>query len=290
MEGSLSPLFNQSLEKGMAVLRAFGPNSPTMNLAEIAQATGIGKSAAQRIAYTLETLGYLDKDPVNKRYSLSVATLDLGYRYLIVDRLVERANPFLLDLNRTCGETVNLSKPDGTDMVYVGRFATHKTTPVHMPLGRRLPIYCTSSGRSYLSALALTEREAILRASDLRAYTQYTVTNIPRLLEICQEAKIRGYAYTSSEYYRGDLTVAAAVIDANGRPLGAVNISAPSTRWTMQRVHRDLAPLVIETARLISTQHPDPAQLEPFEAGSGKVHEPRSQPVGRTRRPAHAKS
>ena len=267
-----SPLFNQSLEKGLAVLLAFNPQSENLNLADIAQKCGISKSAAQRFAYTLEILGYLHKDPATKRYSLTPATLELGYRYLLVNRIVERANPFLLDLNRACGETVNYSERDGTDMVYVGRFPTHRTTPVHMPLGRRLPMYCTSSGRAWLSMVSLEERTALIEACDRVAYTPTTVTDVPKLLALCDEAANRGYAYSVGEYYAGDLNVGAAVLDASGRPLGAVNISAPSTRWTMARVHRELAPLVIETSRLISTRQPDQAQLEPFALGSGKYN------------------
>src|SRR3546814_7246719 len=76
----------------------------------------------------LEALGYLQKHPINKRYSLRVSTLALGYRYLLVNQNVERANPFLLDLNLTCGETVNYSEPDCSDMVYVGRFPTSSRT------------------------------------------------------------------------------------------------------------------------------------------------------------------
>jgi IclR family transcriptional regulator, pca regulon regulatory protein len=266
-----SPLFIQSLEKGVAVLLAFGPRNETMNLGEIAAATGIGKSAAQRFAYTLEALGYLRKDPVTRRYSLTVATLAMGYRYLLVNRTVERANAFLLDLNRACKETVNFSEPDGTDMVYVGRFPTSRTTPVHMPLGRRLPMYCTSSGRAYLSCLPPEERERVLRASNRVAYTRSTVTSLPRLRDICEKAAISGYACAESEYYAGDLNVGAAVVDSEGRPIGAVNISVPSTRWTLEDMKRELAPLVIQTARLISTRQPNSAQLEPFWVGFGRA-------------------
>jgi DNA-binding IclR family transcriptional regulator len=272
IQARASPLFNQSLEKGLGVLLAFSPQSDNLNLADIAQKCGISKSAAQRFAYTLEVLGYLRKDPVTKRYSLTPATLALGYRYLLVNRTVERANPFLLDLNHACGETVNYSEPDGADMVYVGRFPTNRTTPVHMPLGRRLPMYCTSSGRAWLSMVSVEERTRLIEACDRVAYTPRTITEVPALLALCAEAAQRGYAYSVGEYYAGDLNVGAAVLDASGRPLGAVNISAPSTRWTMARVHKELAPLVIETARLISTRQPDEAQLEPFALGSGKYN------------------
>lgn len=268
--GRASPLFNQSLEKGLAVLLAFDPPRDSMNLSEIAAKCGVTKSAAQRFTYTLEVLGYLLKDPVSKRYSLTAATLALGYRYLVLDRIVERANPFLLDLNRDCGETVNFSEPIGTDMVYVGRFPTHHSTPTHMPLGRQLPMYCTAAGRAYLSAIGTHERRQLLEAGDRVQYTPSTVTDIDALLALCDEAAKRGYAFANSEYYQGDLNVAAAVLDEAGRPVGAVNISAPSIRWSMERVERELAPQVIQTARLISTMRPDRAQLRPFAVGAGK--------------------
>ena len=263
-------LFNQSLEKGLTVLLSFSPERETMNLSEIAAAAGISKSAAQRFSHTLETLGYLKKDPVTKRYSLTVATLALGYRYLLVNRTVERANPFLLDLNRACKETVNYSEPDGVDMVYVGRFPTSLTTPVHMPLGRRLPIYCTSAGRAYLACLSPSDRRAILAASDRVAHTRKTITDVDTLLARCEEAAELGYAYADGEFYSGDLNVSAPVL-TNGRPVGVVTISAPSTRWTLDKLREQLAPMVMETAHLISSKTPDSAQIEPFALGSGKL-------------------
>src|SRR3546814_14666396 len=84
-------LFNQSVEKGLSILLAFGPERETMSLPEIAAPTGIGKSAAQRFAYTLEKLGYLSNDAVTQRFSLTVATLALGYRYLLTNRTLKRA-------------------------------------------------------------------------------------------------------------------------------------------------------------------------------------------------------
>ena len=252
IETQRSILFNQSLEKGLAVLLAFGPDKETMNLGEIAAATGISKSAAQRFAYTLEELGYLRKDPTTRRYSLTVATLSLGYRYLLVNRHVERGYAFLVDLNRQCKETVNMSEPDGTDMVYVGRVPTMKSTPVFLPLGRRLPMYCTSSGRAYLASLPLGERERILKASDRVAYTPHTVTKLGELMELCAEAAANGYAYAESQYYAGDLNVGAAILDARGEAIGAVSISAPSTRWSLAQMREELAPLVMETARQLS--------------------------------------
>ncbi|MCW1935851.1 helix-turn-helix domain-containing protein [Pseudomonas sp. MDMC_285] len=135
-----SSLFVQSLATGLSVLDAFTTDRPSMNLREIAEAASVTKSAAQRFTHTLVTLGLLRKDATSKRFSLSARTLNTGYRYLQTHVLLERANPYLLELNRQTGETVNLAELDSGEMVYIGRFPSPHRAVVHMPVGRRLPI------------------------------------------------------------------------------------------------------------------------------------------------------
>lgn len=50
----------------------------------------------------------------------------------------------------------------------------------------------------------------------------------------------------------GDISVAAAITDHAGRPIGAINVSVPSTRWTVQRAHELLLPHVLLAATSIS--------------------------------------
>ncbi|MDR4126868.1 IclR family transcriptional regulator [Yanghanlia caeni] len=264
-----SPLFNNSLMKGIEVLTAFGPQNPDMNLPEIAAATGLSRSAAQRFAHTLETLGYLRKDPRSKRYSLTPKTVEIGYRYLLVNPLIDRANPFLLELNRTSGETVNLSEPDGTDMVYIARFATNLHASVHMPVGRRLPMYCTASGRAYLSLLAPKYVRTLLESAPRVRVTPTTITDIEELMDTIAMARENGYAHSDAEYYRGDLNIAVPITDAHGSPIAAVNISAPTARWTMERLREELVPLLLSTGRQISSEQPPLADAEPFRKGYG---------------------
>lgn len=251
-----SPLFNSSLEKGLAVIRAFSAARRTMNLPEIAEATGISKSAAQRFTFTLEALGYLRKDPKSKRYSLTPRCLDLGFGYLQADWLIDHSNAFLMELNRKCGETVNLSEPEGTDMVFVARFPSHKQIAIHMPVGRRLPMFCTASGRAYLSAIPEQDAEALLRESVRQAYTPTTITDIDRLMELIRTARHDGYAWANEEYFRGDINIAAPVRDVHGKALGAINVSLPTSRWTLEQGREQMVPLLMETIRAIVTAPP----------------------------------
>jgi DNA-binding IclR family transcriptional regulator len=283
MPNVTSPLFIQSLSTGLEVLLAFDSEHTSMNLPEIAEAAGISKSAAQRFAFTLEALNFLKKDPVTKRYSLAPKTLNFAYRYQLSSSLIDRANPYLLELNRRSQETANLSEPDGTEMVYIARFPSPTHSIVHMPVGRRLPIFCTASGRAYLSALDEDEARAILEASDLVKYTPSTQTDIGKLMALLDEARQSGYTYAFEEFYRGDLNLAVPLLNASGRPVAAINISAAASRWAPDKLRKEISPLLIETARLISTTPATYSALEPFRRGYG-VGETRGQ--GKAKAPA----
>ncbi|SFQ12771.1 transcriptional regulator, IclR family [Pseudomonas sp. NFPP07] len=253
MSGTPNSLFNQSLEKGLAVLRAFNAAQRTMNLAEIAEAAEINKSSAQRMIHTLEQLGYVRKHPQTKRFQLTPRVMEIGYNYLAADTLVDVANPFLAELAQVTGETTNLTEPDGLDMVYVARFVAPKFIPIHMPIGSRIPMYCTGSGRAYLSALPDQEALAMLQASDRQAHTRHTLTGIDAIHGEIVATRQRGYALNQEELFLGDMSIAAPIIGSQGLPVAAVHVVIPSSRWTLEEAERKLAPSVIECARAIRT-------------------------------------
>lgn len=247
------PLFNDSVQKALAVLEAFGRGRRVLKLAETAEAAAITKASAQRCIHTLEVLGYLQRDSRSTGWMLTPRALGFARAYLSGYRLIEQATRHLVDLNQATGESVSLSEPDGTEMVFVARFPSHKRFMIDFPVGTRLPMYCTASGRAYLSALPSTEAQNLLRRSSLRALTPMTLTDPQRILERIDAVRHDGYACSDQECYRGDLTVAAAVIGEGGHPVGAVNLSAPTSRWSFDDLRTKLAPLVIETARAVSS-------------------------------------
>ncbi len=178
-----NPLFNQSLEKGLEVLRAFNGVHRTLTLSELAALTGMNKSSAQRTIHTLEALGYVDKHPQTRRFRLTPQVMEIGYNYLAADALIPVASPYLSQLAAASGETANLTEPVGLDMVYVAQLMTAKHMPVLTPVGMRIPMYCTSSGRAYLSTLPDEQVLAMLEQSARVARTPATLTGVDAIFE-----------------------------------------------------------------------------------------------------------
>ncbi|SFP61105.1 transcriptional regulator, IclR family [Variovorax sp. OK605] len=252
-EDSQSLLFNQSLEKGLAVLRAFSARRRTMTLADVAEATDITKSSAQRMVFTLEKLGYVRKHPKTRRYQLTPRVMEIGFNYLAAHSLIDVANPFLSELTKVTTETSCLTEPDGLDMVYVARFVSAQFVPVHMPIGSRIPMYCTASGRAFLSALPEEEARALIEASDRVAHTMHTCTDVDEILQTLRQARQQGFATNAEELFLGDMTIAAPVLGSQGRPVASVHVVAPTSRWTMDEAVRKLAPTLLLCARSLTS-------------------------------------
>lgn len=245
-------LFNHSLEKGLAVLRAFDARRRTMNLAEIAEAAGINKSSAQRMVVTFEHLGYIRKHPTTRRYQLTPRVMEIGSAYLASNALIDVANPYLGELTKLTAETCNLTEPDGLEMVYVARFVSAQFVPIHMALGSRIPMYCTASGRAWLSALPEAEARELVQRSERVAHTQYTRTEVDDIMDSVRVARQDGYCVNSQELYLGDMTLAAPVLGSRGRPVAAVHVVAPTSRWTVEEARQRLAPALLQCARTLS--------------------------------------
>lgn len=246
------PLMVMSVDKAFRVLHAFDSSRPTMSLTQVAATVGMDKSAAQRFTYTLEKLGYLRKDPVTKRFELTVRTLDLAHHYLRSNAMLERAMPYLMHLSKTTEETINLTVMEGTEIVFVSRFMSRHVLNTDVIVGTRMPAFCTAPGVAILSRLPAADAAALVDRMDLQAFTPHTTWRREDLLAKIARSAVRGYATAFEEFYHGDLSVAAAITGPGGVPVGALNIAVSRARFTPEEMEDRFAPLVVAAAGSVS--------------------------------------
>jgi IclR family transcriptional regulator, pca regulon regulatory protein len=249
-----SPLFIASLAKSFQVLEALNTAGRAVGLTELAQLSGLDRSGVQRITHTLRVLGYLRQDPATKAFRLSGRMLEFGHTVLATDQVRERAQPHLEALNRRTGETVNLMELEGEEIVYVLRYPSLHAVSVDLHVGSRLPAYCTAAGRAILAHIDPAEALAHLKAARRTAMTRFTVTDLAGLKRSLEMVRAQGYALNDQEAFLGDLSVAAPLRNAQGRPLGAVNIAVPTPRWQLHDVSQKLVPQLMKAAGAIEKE------------------------------------
>ena len=92
----------------------------------------------------------------------------------------------------------------------------------------------------------------ILADSDLRPMTADTITDPDQIMTEIEKTRARGYGFVVNESAPSEVTVAAAVLDAAGRPVAAVHIAGSLTKWSPGDYEERFSPFVVETARALS--------------------------------------
>lgn len=257
--GSTDPLMVQSAEKAFAVLDVIGRSNEPLGLAEVTARTEIGKSAAQRFLHTLEKLGYIQRFQGGNTFVLSVKVLNFASQYVQSSDFIRRAQPYLAHLARETEETVNLCVLDGTEIVFISRYPSRHVLGSEVVIGTRMPAYCAAPGLAILSRLPPEEAHAVIDASSLQSYTPFTTAVPGALKDKVAKAAVDGYACAFEEYFRGDLSIAAPIVDGIGRPVGAINIAVSRAHYTPEEAESRFSGVVVAVAQAASRHHPPAA-------------------------------
>ncbi|MEH0927290.1 IclR family transcriptional regulator [Micromonospora sp. CPCC 205558] len=248
-EATRSPEFVQSLERGLAVIRAFDGEHPQLTLSEVARRTGLTRAAARRFLLTLVELGYVHTD--GRLFSLRARILELGYAYLSSLSLPEVAQRHMEALVARVHESCSVSVLDGDEVVYVARVPTKRIMTVGISVGTRFPAYATSMGRVLLAAQPADWLDDYLATAQLRPLTRRTITDPAKLRTVLTRIATQGYAIVDQELEEGLRSVAAPIHGEDGSVIAAVNVSAHATRGSFEMIRRELLPPLLAAAKRI---------------------------------------
>ncbi|TCP40678.1 IclR family transcriptional regulator [Tamaricihabitans halophyticus] len=228
----------QSLERGLAVIRAFGARAPELTLSDVAKQTGLTRAAARRFLLTLVDLGYVRTD--GKLFTLTPKVLELGYAYLSSSTLPEVAQPHLEWLSAQVHESSSVSILEDTEVVYVARVPVSRIMTVAINVGTRFPAYATSMGHVLLAGLPPAELTEYLARAELAPLTPRTITSAEALSAQLDKVRQQGWAQVDQELERGLRSMAAPIRDGNGEVIAAVNVSTQASRGTLAEMRRDI--------------------------------------------------
>lgn len=190
--------FATTLDRGLKVLRAFGPTESQLTNKEIAERTGLPKPTVSRLTYTLMTLGYLRYLPnAGKygKYGLGTATLSLGYPLLGNLHIRQVARRPMQDLANQARGWVSMGLRDRLNMVCIETARSRSVLKMsRADIGQSFPIPSTAMGRGYLAGLTRADRLAItnqIRVKDPHLWRQ-EAANVDRCLEQYAE---RGFCH-----------------------------------------------------------------------------------------------
>lgn len=244
--------FVQSLERGLAVIRAFGHDRTRLTLSEVAQETGLTRAAARRFLLTLVELGYVRNE--GREFSLRPSILELGYAYLSGLGLPEVAKPFMEEFTAAVQESSSLAVLDGDEIVYVANVVPRRVMTINVSVGSRDPAYCTSLGRVLLAVRSDAEIDEYLETVPLIPRTDCTLTDPEAFREMLRNVRKERYALIDQEFEDGLVALAIPVSDASGSVVAAMNVSAYSLRVGPDALKKKFLPLLRDSVAKIESE------------------------------------
>ena len=238
------------LEKGLAIIEAFGLQNKALTLTEAAAVTGHSRSSARRSLLTLQRLGYVEWD--GKYFHLAPRVLRLGHAYVTSTPLSKIVQPVLEGLSESTHESSSLAVLDGSDVVFVARAATRRSLSNGLGLGSRLPAFCAATGRVLLAALPDGEAELLLKRMKRHPLTPHTQTDIQAVLQLLDEVRRRGYAVCNEELELGVRSIAVPVHDAAGRTIASMSLVGSTGRHSLDNMVDTLLPQLERARRTLS--------------------------------------
>jgi beta-ketoadipate pathway transcriptional regulators, PcaR/PcaU/PobR family len=246
------PEFVQSLERGLSVITAFGPDHPSLSLSEIAELTGLTRAAARRFLLTLEWLGYVESE--GRRFFLRAKVLELGYSYLSSLPVWEIAKPHMGELADKVRETTSASVLDGTDIVFVARIETGRIMNMTLSVGSRLPAFATAMGRVLLADLSPDALDVYFESASFTPLSDRTVTDPKALRRIIHGVGAQGWALVDQEVEEGLRSLAVPIRGGDGRVRAALTVCSNAFRVSDEQIMEEFLPMAQATAERISAE------------------------------------
>lgn len=224
-------LFVAAVAHAMHVLEAFEGGRERLTIAEITARTGIGRSAAQRMVYTLGRLGYLDRDESGRLYRISYRLADLCSTLFGEGSLPDRIAPALEQLNAATGETASWVERRDDEILVMKVLPSPHFSHVVLAVGQRYAMLPSSSGQAILAYLPMeTAADLLTRASE-RVHARLSWRNHAEMVAHFEAVRAAGYAQTQKSEDHFSVSLSAPVLGPGGLPLGAINVSALRARY-----------------------------------------------------------
>jgi len=238
------------ISKVLKILEVLQSSGSGLGLKAISDATGIHKSTAHRFLKHLEREGYLICTEAGA-YLIGPRLAQMTARVNPQANLQTVARPVLWELWKSTQETVNLAVLDQNTVLYIEVMESPHEFRLSSRVGTRRPLHATALGKALAAFLPDDARDSILSTISFQPSTQKTIMNMVQFRRELQKIQRQGYALDDEEAVLGARCVSAPVLDSRGEAVGAVSVSGPVTRLSLNQV-ATLADAVTSAARSIS--------------------------------------
>lgn len=224
----------QSIGRAFSILEEVARNREGIGLAELSKRVGLHNSTTFHLVKTMVSLGYIRQIKDSKRYRIGRPLFALAASALDEMEMVSMATPVLEELARETGESSHFAARVGDSVVVLARTPGPGAFQLTERAGVVRPAYCTALGKVILASLRPEQLDHYLDRVSLEPLTPTTITDKNRLRQEIEEIRHVGIGFDDGEFNSEVRCAAMPVYDFSGQVIGAIGISGPVWRLSIQ--------------------------------------------------------
>ncbi len=237
--------------RAVKLLKCFSFDNDELSLNDFCDMLNLHKSTVHRIVKSLEKEGLLVKNSPQETYSLGMLVFQLGNVVRNSLELRAVALPIMQDLVLKTGETVFLNVLSDSHKICIEKINSPKGLRPAIQVGQALPAHIGSSGKVLLAYLDEKDLDKILNKSNLKHFTDKTITDLSILKKELVTIYEKGYAVGFEETTIGGAGVSAPVWGYTGKVIASLSIVGPVERIRKGGIN-EIASSLVEAAQKIS--------------------------------------
>jgi IclR family KDG regulon transcriptional repressor len=243
----------RSVSHALDVIEQFYGEADELGVTELSKRLKLHKNNIFRLLATLESRGYIEQNKATENYRLGVRSLWLGQAYVNRMGFLRQARPIMEALVKQCRESAYVAVPRRGGMVPLDSVDTDQPVRLVSNIGESLPLHCTAVGKAHLAFEGDGEIKGRLTES-LRKYTGKTITERQALVQQLRTILEHGYAVDGGEYVEDVSSIAVPIRDYTRRMIATLALSGPSYRMPLERIQKEMAPLVLKSGQELSAR------------------------------------
>ena len=251
----------QSIARAFSIAEEIARNRDGIGLAELSKRVGLHNSTTFHLVKTMVSLGYVSQLADSRKYRIGRRMFTLAAGALDEIELVNVATPVLEKLTRETGEYTHFAIRTGDQIVVVAKVAGTGIFQMVDRTGAVRPAHATALGKVLLATLTPAQLTLYLDNYELQKFTAKTIVERETLLREIEEVRRKGLAFDDGEFDAEARCVAVPVRDFTGRVAGAIGMSGPMWRLSLQAL-QEKSKHVREAAQALSAElgfHVEPA-------------------------------
>jgi DNA-binding IclR family transcriptional regulator len=222
------------VQRAAKLLRRIAEGDRVANMSRTARDLDISRTTLLRLLHTLEAERFIE--PAGEAgWRIGPGLIGIAAHAFASGDLAEAAQPVLQKLAESVGMSAHLGVLDGREVVYLVRRTPNASFVSNIRVGSRLPAHAANMGRIILAHLPEAEVRALYAGAPMPAATPHTATTLDGLLARLAQDREAGLAWSEGFFEAGIGSVAAAVRDATGRPVAAINVSGQVASFEANR-------------------------------------------------------